>query len=221
MVVIKAICQLLMKCVIPCCVSILAIIVMRHRKRRSWRMIWNMRFPTVEMHDFHEIDTEENWISIVKNWNQTHSVRFISNINTAPRFTFEQFLQFYALNTDAWRIENFSGTAPLEVPIRLEEHVSYRGFDCIAHPIWFTDDQEWDKYMDWVIHEFLELREAKRQKAENAHTEAFIKLVQSDIDEAYRNLHKAMENSMDAQEKVLKSAKEEHEKLKKQQVGLR
>ena len=122
---------------------------------------------------------------------------FSSSLETLPKFSFQQFLNFYNLNPDMWLLTDDHDKI-VNIPCRIEWRVPNeikryeRTFD--YYPIFFTNWIELKKYQHWVKQYFKEKEEQKIKEERNQATKEFCELVQKDIDRAYQNLEESINN---------------------------
>lgn len=121
----------------------------------------------------------------------------LKNPKQLPRFSFNQFLQFYKLNPDQWEFHN--GKEIFDYPARLEinkhQTVNFPSqFWCeyFYYPIFFTDMIENRKYKKWAKKEFKRIKNIENNKAQNEATRKIIGFVNEDIEEAKAEMVKAL-----------------------------
>lgn len=123
-----------------------------------------------------------------------------------PTFTFEQFLKFYNLNPDEWKI--FDEDDKMVLPARkLGRHAgcSYR-YD--YQPIFFTNMFEYKKYRDWISIKANELKKAKALEQKNKAERTILEAVQKDIDAIQQTedeLTKIINNSNYSENRIMTS----------------
>ena len=78
-----------------------------------------------------------------------------------PTFTFEQFLKFYNLNPDEWKIFDEDKKMAVLPARKLGRHRNY-SYEYDYQPIFFTNMFEYKKYRDWAN---VKLSESKKTKA--------------------------------------------------------
>lgn len=137
-----------------------------------------------------------------------------AKVSTLPRFTATQIKQFYSLNPDEWRIESVrSKGIPIRIPIRLERHENYRGYDCVPHPVFFTNQKEWHKYLLWAEEVIKQDQELHDSKIRDEATEQVIGLVQGDIDRIREERNKALQEAARLHARALVAIAMEHKEM--------
>jgi len=118
-----------------------------------------------------------------------------------PHFTFKQFIHFYNLNPDSWELHTKDDEP---IPAKLEEEIYYKNnsysygykkIKCtnyICHPIFFTNVFEYRKFYKWLKKKIKKEDNIKNQKKSNEATKKICELVQKDIDDARKNMEKAL-----------------------------
>ena len=96
-----------------------------------------------------------------------------------PTFTFEQFLKFYNLNPEEWKIVDKQDKITL--PARnLGTHGYIYSYN--YQPIFFTNMFEYKKYRDWATEKVNELKKIKALEQRNKAEKTILKAVQKDMD---------------------------------------
>jgi len=96
-----------------------------------------------------------------------------------PAFTFEQFLKFYNLNPDEWKI--FDEDNKITLPARkLGRHAGY-SYEYDYQPIFFTNMFEYKKYRDWADTKANELKKIKALEQKNKAEKTILEAVQKDM----------------------------------------
>ena len=96
-----------------------------------------------------------------------------------PTFTFEQFLKFYNLNPEEWKI--FDEDNKMALPARnLGKHKDY-SYEYDYQPIFFTNMFEYKKYRDWANIKANELKKIKALEKKNKAEKTILEAVQKDM----------------------------------------
>ena len=96
-----------------------------------------------------------------------------------PTFTFEQFLKFYNLNPEEWKI--FDEDNKMALPARnLGKHGNY-SYEYDYQPIFFTNMFEYKKYRDWADIKANELKKIKAFEQKNKAEKTILEAVQKDM----------------------------------------
>ena len=96
-----------------------------------------------------------------------------------PTFTFEQFLKFYNLNPEEWKI--FDEDNEIVLPARnLGKHKDY-SYEYDYQPIFFTNMFEYKKYRDWANVKANELKKIKALEKKNKAEKTILEAVQKDM----------------------------------------
>ena len=96
-----------------------------------------------------------------------------------PTFTFEQFLKFYNLNPEEWKI--FDEDNDIVLPARnLRKHGGY-SYEYDYQPIFFTNMFEYKKYRDWANVKANELKKKKAFEQKNKAEKTILEAVQKDM----------------------------------------
>lgn len=97
-----------------------------------------------------------------------------------PTFTFEQFLKFYNLNPEEWKI--FDEDNKMALPARnLGKHRNY-SYEYDYQPIFFTNMFEYKKYRDWATEKVNEIKKNKTLEQKNKAERTILEAVQKDMD---------------------------------------
>ena len=113
-----------------------------------------------------------------------------------PTFTFEQFLKFYNLNPEEWKI--FDKDNKIALPARnLGEHRDYN-YEYDYQPIFFTNMFEYKKYRDWATEKVNELKKIKALEQRNKAEKTILRAVQKDMD--------AIQQTEDELTKIIKNS---------------
>ena len=120
-----------------------------------------------------------------------------------PKFSFDQFLQFYKLNPEHWIITSAysdEGLYPCRLPLRWERSEK-NYFDINYYPIGFTNAKEYSRYRAWAQDEVENNKNKNYDSAQMKNTKIICDLVQQDIDnirkEALENCEQAAAYSIE------------------------
>ena len=117
-------------------------------------------------------------------------------VKNLPTFTFEQFLKFYNLNPEEWKI--FDIDNKIVLPARnLGRHAGY-SYEYDYQPIFFTNMFEYKKYRDWANIKANELKKIKALEQKNKAEKIILEAVQKDmnaIQQTENELTKIINNS--------------------------
>lgn len=97
-----------------------------------------------------------------------------------PTFTFEQFLKFYNLNPDEWKIFDEDNKMAALPARNLGKHRNY-SYEYDYQPIFFTNMFEYKKYRDWANIKANELKKAKALEQKNKAEKTILAAVQKDM----------------------------------------
>lgn len=115
----------------------------------------------------------------------------LNNPKQLPRFSFNQFLQFYKLNPDQWEFHDEKGGI-FDYPARLEINKHHCWCEYLYYPIFFTDMIENKKYKKWAKKESKRIKDIENNKAQDEATRKIIGFVNEDIEEARAEMVKAL-----------------------------
>lgn len=97
-----------------------------------------------------------------------------------PTFTFEQFLKFYNLNPEEWKI--FDENNKIALPARkLGKHSDYISYEYDYQPIFFTNMFEYKKYRDWANIKANELKKTKALEQKKKAEKTIFEAIQKDM----------------------------------------
>ena len=97
-----------------------------------------------------------------------------------PTFTFEQFLKFYNLNPEEWKI--FDTDNKIVLPARnLGKRKTYFRCEYDYQPIFFTNMFEYKKYRDWANIKANEIKKTKDLEQKNKAEKIIFEAVQKDM----------------------------------------
>lgn len=116
-----------------------------------------------------------------------------------PTFTFEQFLKFYDLNPEEWKIFDEDNKMAVLPARNLGEH-RYCSYIYDYQPIFFTNMFEYKKYRDWANVKANELKKIKALEKKNKAEKTIFEAVQKDmnaIQQTEDELTKIIDNSND------------------------
>ena len=98
-----------------------------------------------------------------------------------PIFTFKQFLKFYNLNPEEWKIFDEDNKMAVLPARNLGEH-RYCSYTYDYQPIFFTNMFEYKKYRDWAAEKANELKKIKALEKRNEAEKTILGAVQKDMD---------------------------------------
>ena len=94
-----------------------------------------------------------------------------------PTFTFEQFLKFYNLNPEEWKIVDKQD----KITLPARNLGIYGTYSYNYQPIFFTNMFEYKKYRDWATEKIDELKRIKTLEQRNKAERIILKAVQKDM----------------------------------------
>ena len=111
-------------------------------------------------------------------YGRSYSSRY-GEVKSLPTFTFEQFLKFYNLNPEEWKI--FDIDNKIVLPARnLGRHDGY-SYEYDYQPIFFTNMFEYKKYRDWANAKVDELNKKKAFEQKKKAEKTILEAVQKDM----------------------------------------
>jgi hypothetical protein len=124
-----------------------------------------------------------------------------------PTFTFDNFLQFYNLNPEEWKI--FDEDNNMVLPARnLGKHKGGYSYAYDYQPIFFTNMFEYKKYRDWANAKANELKKKKAFEQKNKAEKTILEAVQKDmnaIQQTEDELTKIINNSNYSENRIMTS----------------